>query len=608
MKYQLSSDLNTAHNHLKQKELERYDAVIEEHDASFEALASLAATLCNVPIAGISVVDDEKVWIKAHFGIEACWLPREGAFCAVAVDENEDLFVIEDTTIDMRFFNNPLVTDAPNIRYYAASPFRGENGFAVGTVWIMDTKPTSITQETAQVLQSLAKYVVQSVDNQYSCDVTKLPNREGFSRRLKTLIQSDSGTVSLCNLQIQQIHNVCTLYGNETANLLIQTISHRLLEWLPGNQPLGHFGLGNFCFWQTEEQSTRDLDALLTYISRPVLIDGLTFAVIANIGVARTSDGTITPQALINMAELAVNENNRCGLSSVCYQSGNAFKTQLTKDLRHAIYHEAMENSIEPHYQPQININTGELFGFESLLRWENPSYQKINIGQIFTAIESLGLIPSVDYLMFRKVCSHIRVWLDSGLIPPKISINVSRVTLQDAALVSTFIGILAEFGLSTDHVLLEITETGFQVNEQGSAERLRELHRAGFHLAIDDFGKGNSNIDSLKKISCELLKVDRQFVHGVSINPTTEALMRLIKGTADAHNMQLLCEGVETQQDLDWLRNMGISLIQGWYFSKARPFKDVTTILTFIREFAPQDAKELRSFLSRVSSNKYIK
>lgn len=308
------------------------------------------------------------------------------------------------------------------------------------------------------------------------------------------------------------------------------------------------------------------------------------------------------------MAEQANQDNYRCGLSSVSYQNGNTFKNQLTKDLRHAIYHEVIENTIEPHYQPQINIETGELFGFESLLRWENPDYAKINTGQIFKAIESLGMIPSVDYLMFKKVCGHIRTWHDAGLIAPKISVNLSRVTLQDARIVSELTGILYANGLSTDVLILEITESGFQVNEKGTSAQLNELRQAGFHLAIDDFGKGNSNIDSLKKTSCELLKVDRQFVHGVSANPTTEALLRLIKGTADAHNMQLLCEGVETQRDLEWLHSAGINLVQGWYFSKALPFSDITFLLRAIKDLPPNNTDEMRRLLAGRKNGKFIK
>jgi len=126
----------------------------------------------------------------------------------------------------------------------------------------------------------------------------------------------------------------------------------------------------------------------------------------------------------------------------------------------------------------------------------------------------------------------------------------------------------------------LEVTECGFQIDDHDTANYISSLQGAGFKIAIDDFGTGMSNIATLKDTDCHLLKIDRQFVHGISINPHIAALLRLIKGTADALNLKLLCEGVETQDDLDWLVNEGVYLIQGWYFSKAIHKNAVTTIL----------------------------
>ncbi|MEH0372905.1 GAF domain-containing protein [Vibrio mimicus] len=233
---------------LRVQELEHYLTVIEEGESELHSLVNLLAKLCKTPFGGVSVVDNNTVWIKAHYGIEASCLPREGAFCAAAVDCNQDIFYVENTLKDSRFINNPLVQSAPQIRFYAAAPIFSSTGFAIGTLWIMDTKPLQISDEIIVILRSLSTYLTHILYSQYRCEVTQLPNRLGFIRRLQAQINlNPDQKVFVGTAHIQKMKYLSIIYDNEVKNSLILAMSQRLRSF-PNWTLLSHIGEGNFAF------------------------------------------------------------------------------------------------------------------------------------------------------------------------------------------------------------------------------------------------------------------------------------------------------------------------------------------------------------------------
>lgn len=564
-------------------QLKHYSSIIDANEATLKSLVALLANLCNTPFAGISVVDSANIWIKAFFGLEATSLPREGAFCAAAVDSKTDIFAVENTLSDKRFADNPLVASGPRIRFYAAAPFYADNGSALGTVWVMDTKPVELNSDITMVLRSLSAFLVQLLQQQYQCEITGLPNKSCFIRRLQTSMNQDPADLAVGAVHLQRLLNIRHVYGPEFYNSLLTVMAKRLQNWAGTDQLVAHLGSGNFVFVQRQNQlsgHTGDTHQLLSLLSAPATIQGVTVSVSANIGIASTKNSEASAAALVDMAETVVMENINNGMQEVEYQSQDPAQNQLAIDLFSSLYDDLPGNTLEPHYQPQVDIANGSIAGFEALLRWDNPLYSNVPAVKVLSAIDKMGMIPKVDLLMFRKVCRDISEWQKQGLVPPKISTNLSRTTLQSKTLVTDLGQILQEYQINAEDIILEITETGFQQNDAETAAHLKALHDAGFRLAIDDFGTGMSNISALKDTHCELLKVDREFVHGASVNSSTAALLRLIKGTAEAHHLNLLCEGVETQEDIDWLLAADIPLIQGWYFSKALPRDAASSVL----------------------------
>lgn len=599
--------------HLRVSELQHHTSIIDANQNSLDSLAALLAKLCGVPYAGISVVDNEHIWIKAYYGLEAYCLPREGAFCSAAVDSRKELFSVENALEDPLFTTNPLVYQSPDIRFYAASPFHSRNGFALGTVWIMDDKPVKLQQDAAMILRSLSAFLAQLLQQQYHCDITSLPNKSCFINKLQAIMNDSNQPVSVVAIHLQRLLQIRSIYGSEHFHEILRITGTRLQSWLKDDQPVAHLGTGNFAFARSDKTRQSHIRSLLDLLNEPVTIAGTTISVIASAAITTALSTEASAAALVDMAEITVTENTGSGQTRVDYGTVDHSRDQLTIDLYSSILEEQHSNSIEAYYQPQVDIIQGRLTGFEALMRWEHPRYQSVPAGEIFSFIDSLGLIPQVDLLIFNRVCQAIARWQAADLKVPKISTNLSRTTLQRKDLAAELVQVLRKHKISSQTITLEITETGFQHNDAETAERIRALHEAGFQLAIDDFGTGMSNIAALRDTCCDLLKVDRQFVHGVSVNKATAALLRLIKGTADAHQLQLLCEGVETQEDIDWLYAADIPLVQGWYFSKAMPARNVEQILRELQQHHNQPCKcyeynYLRQLFRQISDQQLLR
>ena len=264
---------------LRVRELEHLLAVVEDNETSLQSMVKLLATLCKVPFAGVSLVDSDTVWIKAHYGIEATCLPREGAFCAAAVDSLDDLYVVENALDNPLFAHNPLVAGAPEVRFYAAYPFKGMNGFAIGTLWMFDTQPTALGEDGRLILKSLGAHLEQLINQQYHCPVTGLANRQSFLKQLQALMNSSTQKVNAALVRTHRILHVTGIYGAEFRDRLIALVAERLGRARLEKGLLAHLGDGCFAFAWVDGQQKAELVAALHDLETPLTIGNVTVSV-----------------------------------------------------------------------------------------------------------------------------------------------------------------------------------------------------------------------------------------------------------------------------------------------------------------------------------------
>lgn len=247
----------------------------------------------------------------------------------------------------------------------------------------------------------------------------------------------------------------------------------------------------------------------------------------------------------------------------------------LEQELRHALE----RDQFELHFQPQIRLHDGSRYGLEALLRWRHPVKGLIGPDVFIPALERLGLIQRVGEWVLRESVRHAVAWHAHAAPPVSMSVNVSPLQLERGDFPARVQAIIKEFGIAPALLVLELTETALQTGTD-TVRRLEELRELGVRIAIDDFGTGYSSLGSLKHLPVDTLKIDRMFVRDILVNPQDALLMGSIIELAHAFNYTVIAEGVESEEQVARLAGYGCNIVQGYYFSKPVPAREVTDIL----------------------------
>lgn len=566
---------------LRLADLAGYGATRDDPDPVLTRLVAMVARALQCPIAGVSLVDDEYVWIKARVGVEADCLVREGAFCAHAVDSDVDLFHVGDTRVDLRFVQNPLVVNAPQVRMYAAAVLRGPSGYALGTLWVMDLKPRTLSEDERDMLSVLSAQAAHLLELRHQNPVSQLPSRRAFIERVRRAVEHMAaarggasgvplavGYIALRNLAL-----VRSAYGAEVADRLLLMLAYRLRAWVGPDCLLAHLE-GNhigFALLSEAKETTARLGALEAILSAPVEMDQASIHVASVVGVSASVGDLVGVSALLDQAEVAAAAAVPIETRMVyIYQNQLDEQAKLWGDFQRSFPQDLAQSRVFPVYQPQIDVHKGAIAGFEALARYRHEKLGVVGPGSFLELAGHAGLLRSLDFSILGAVCSDLVRWRGKGLELVPVSVNFSRSTLKLPATAADILQVLGSHGVAPNLLVVEVLEDG----ESGSIEELRgtceQLIASGVRVAMDDFGMGRSNLGSLLALRLDYLKVDRRFVHEVSIDEQARGVLRLIAGFAEISSMRLVCEGVEHEADLLCAMEMGCTYFQGWFFSKA--------------------------------------
>jgi EAL domain-containing protein (putative c-di-GMP-specific phosphodiesterase class I) len=220
-------------------------------------------------------------------------------------------------------------------------------------------------------------------------------------------------------------------------------------------------------------------------------------------------------------------------------------------------------------YQPQINIKTGEIVGVEALLRWNHPEHGPITPAEFIPFAEETGMIVEIGHWVLRNACSELKRWRDAGLPEIRMSINMSARQLAEKSVVKHIASLLKDYGLPGHCLEIEITENTIMSDMDSVIHKLKELSKRGIYIALDDFGTGYSSLSYLHKLPIQTLKIDRAFIKEVNMKHAGNSIINTIVAMAKGLNLNVIAEGVETQQQLDYLQEIDCSEAQGFLFGK---------------------------------------
>jgi len=407
--------------------------------------------------------------------------------------------------------------------------------------------------------------------------LTQLPNRVLFLDRLNQALARarwHKRLVAVLFIDLDRFKVINDTVGHPTGDRVLRAIAERLSRVVREGDTVARLGGDEFAVALADLAEVSDVprvgEKIIAALSPPVMIEEREFFVTASIGVSLHPGDADDAETLLRDADIAMYRAKEKGKNNFQFYSPamNAEaprRLELETDLRRAL--ERREFLL--HYQPKVDLASGQITGMEALLRWQHPTQGLISPLDFIPLLEETGLIVPVGEWVLRSACAQNKSWQVAGLVPLRVAVNLSARQFKQPGLVETVEEILAETGLDPCYLELELTESILLVHTKESLATLRRFHDMGIHLALDDFGTGYSSLSYLKRFPIDSLKIDRSFVRDVTTNPDDATIAQTV--IAMAHNLRMLAiaEGVETLEQLTFLRSHGCDQMQGYYFSR---------------------------------------
>lgn len=414
----------------------------------------------------------------------------------------------------------------------------------------------------------------------YFDGITGLPNRHLFMDRLAQQLSHARRVHSgftLLFMDLDRFKTINDTLGHTLGDLLLEEVSQRITATLRESDTVARMGGDEFMALlpDTDEivSAHKVAQKVLDAMSQPFSLGGRQYHITTSIGISRYPDDGEDAEVLIKNADIAMYQAKDLGRNTYASYSDHHnhslhAKADLENDLRDALN----RDGLELHYQPQYNLNDGSCAGAEALLRWNHPEKGMIPPDEFIPIAEESGLIVRIGYWVLRRVARQYLAWREQGLNPGIVSINLSPHQFMQSNLVEHIRAILDETGMPPANLGIEITESAAMPNFAYSTRTLLSLQAMGITIYIDDFGSGFSSLSHLRRLSIDALKIDRQFIDEIPDNPDDVAIAQSIIAMAKSLNLKLVAEGVETQEQLDFLRQHGCDWGQGYLMGKPVP------------------------------------
>jgi diguanylate cyclase (GGDEF)-like protein len=439
------------------------------------------------------------------------------------------------------------------------------------------------TSQTIHKLDELIHYI-----SNYDA-LTGLPNRDLFRNRLhQTVSQSENNQrlVAVLLLGIDDFTDMSHTLEQETLNLLLRAIAQRLTTCTSQTDILAHISEDEFAIALTEissfESAIKLSQLVVSTLAKPFFLEGTSIRITASIGIAINDlEDRNGVDKLLQQARLGLYQAKQQGRSQYQFYSPEVnAQLQERLALENELHGAVERNEMVVYYQPLIDLHSRQITAMEALVRWQHPTRGLVSPAKFIPIAEANGSIVPIGEWVLRTACAQTRAWQLAGLPPIRISVNLSARQFEQPNLVEVVSQILEETGLTASYLELEVTESFLMGDVQRSVNTLEQLRELGILLALDDFGTGYSSLNYLKRFPVTMLKIDRSFVQDVTSNPDSAAVTDAIIALAKSLRLNITAEGIETQEQLDYLQKRGCEEGQGFYFSRPVPADVIAQML----------------------------
>lgn len=413
--------------------------------------------------------------------------------------------------------------------------------------------------------------------------LTGLANRMLFRERLsRAIIRAgrQSSMVALLFIDLDRFKNVNDTLGHDGGDQLLKVVADRLTACMRKGDTVARLGGDEFTVIFEDIEKAEDVIPIVhkmnNAMQEPVDLLGHEVFVTSSIGITMYPLDDKSEDGLLKNADTAMYQAKEQGRNCFCFytkglQKRTVERLHLESKLRAALE----KNEFVLHYQPKINLQTRRIVGAEALIRWEHPGLGRVPPDQFIPLAEDTGLIVPIGEWVIREACRQIRNWQENGICDLRMAVNLSARQFKEANIQILILDIIRETGIAPSSLEIEITESLIMDDTERINGVLQELKGNGIHISMDDFGTGYSSLSYLKKLNVDSLKIDRSFVNDIIIDSEDAIIAEAVIALGHSLRLQVVAEGIETEEQLEFLRALKCDEGQGYYFSHPLPAID---------------------------------
>ena len=418
--------------------------------------------------------------------------------------------------------------------------------------------------------------------------LTNLPNGLLLQDRLAQAISHagrEKHKVAVMCLDLDHFKAINDMLGHLVGDKLLQEVAKRISSVSRASDTVSRRGGDEFVIMlpdlETVDDATDIAVKLINAISGLCMIDGNEIKITTSIGISIFPEDGCDGDSLIKYADAAMYHAKKNGRNNYQFFTNEMNQLALERmSIERKLCHAIEQQGFCLHYQPQVNLRSGRIIGVEALLRWSNPEIGMVPPEYFIPIAEETGLIIPIGEWVLREACRQNSEWRMLGLPKITVAVNLSAVQFRQNNFGEMIKEILCEYGLDPSGLELEITESAVMHNAEASIALLLELKAMGLKLAVDDFGTGYSSLSYLKRFPIDKLKIDQSFVRDITVDSDDAVIVSTIINMARTLKLKVIAEGVETAEQLSFLKHQECDEIQGYYFSKPMPPEKINSLL----------------------------
>lgn len=444
------------------------------------------------------------------------------------------------------------------------------------------------TEELSNANRELLLQQAKIHDLAYYDSITSLPNKFYFYESLKNTIEKledSSGTLAVLCLNLDRFRHINDALGHNIGDMILKESSKRVKSLMGTEDFLANSGGDEFLLIRKNSGAIDNVikfaERIIEEFQKPIFVENYEFYRTISIGISIYPEDGKDYKTLVNNSKMAMYKAKSSGRNAYCIYTKDLDSQELenlvlTNELRSAIDNE----EFELYYQPKVNIYTEEVVGMEALIRWKHPERGIIAPNKFIPLAEEIGLIIPIGNWVLREACRQNKEWIDKGYEPRRLFVNISAKQFLRKDFKNTVFNILKETGLPPKYLGFEITETTVIADTKYAMNSLSDFKKLGINISIDDFGTGYSNLNYLKDMSVDELKIDRTFTKDIIVNSKNEKIIKTIIQLGSQLDLKVIVEGVETEKQIDFLKENGCIFAQGFFYSEPIPAVELEKLL----------------------------